>query len=458
MSTPKTVTAQSKESNQVSIVTDVTDKSQLSAEIAKVKRIGMWVLGLGLGGFILFAAFVPLDEGVPTQGLVSIDTKRKAIQHLQGGIVKEVLVSEGQAVTQNQTLIKLVDEMVRAQYETIRQQFFNLKIIEARLLAEQAGSSVITFDPELTEMALKDKQLNHQFKLQKQLLQARRSSLDSALGALRESSIGQRSIVETSGQIDINRSAQLNSLEKDLVGIRNLVEDGYAPMSKRHELERGVSEIKSSIAENKANQIRAKQAILEIEQRQMSLHADFMKEVEQGLTQIRPDIQSQAEKYKAATQELERTEIKSPVAGQVVGLSVQTVGSVVQAGQRMMEIVPSQEKLVLETKIAPHLIDRVKMGDQVDVRFSSFSDSPQLVVPGVLKTLSSDALTDNTQNAMPYYLARVHVTEEGLKLLGSKKMQPGMPVEIVIKTGSRTLLKYLVSPLTKRIAASMKEQ
>ena len=458
MSTPKTVTAQSKESNQVSIVTDVTDKSQLSAEIAKVKRFGMWVLGLGLGGFILFAAFVPLDEGVPTQGLVSIDTKRKAIQHLQGGIVKEVLVSEGQAVTQNQTLIKLVDEMVRAQYETIRQQFFNLKIIEARLLAEQAGSSVITFDPELTEMALKDKQLNHQFKLQKQLLQARRSSLDSALGALRESSIGQRSIVETSGQIDINRSAQLNSLEKDLVGIRNLVEDGYAPMSKRHELERGVSEIKSSIAENKANQIRAKQAILEIEQRQMSLRADFMKEVEQGLTQIRPDIQSQAEKYKAATQELERTEIKSPVAGQVVGLSVQTVGSVVQAGQRMMEIVPSEEKLVLETKIAPHLIDRVKMGDQVDVRFSSFSDSPQLVVPGVLKTLSSDALTDNTQNAMPYYLARVHVTEEGLKLLGSKKMQPGMPVEIVIKTGSRTLLKYLVSPLTKRIAASMKEQ
>ena len=458
MSTPKTAMAQSKEFAQMSDVTDVTDKSQLSVEIAKVKRIGMWVLGLGLGGFILFAAFVPLDEGVPTQGLVSIDTKRKAIQHLQGGIVKEVLVSEGQAVTQNQTLIKLVDEMVRAQYETIRQQFFNLKIIEARLLAEQAGSSVITFDSELTEMALQDKQLNHQFKLQKQLLQARRSSLDSALGALRESSIGQRSIVETSGQIDINRSAQLNSLEKDLVGVRNLVEDGYAPMSKRHELERGVSEIKSSIAENKANQIRAKQAILEIEQRQMSLRADFMKEVEQGLTQIRPEIQSQAEKYKAATQELERTEIKSPVAGQVVGLSVQTVGSVVQAGQRMMEIVPSEEKLVLETKIAPHLIDRVKMGDKVDVRFSSFSDSPQLVVPGVLKTLSSDALTDNTQNAMPYYLARVHVTAEGLKSLGSKKMQPGMPVEIVIKTGSRTLLHYLVSPLTKRIAASMKEQ
>ncbi len=458
MSIFKSVLNHSKDLAIESNVTNIADKTQLSTEIGKVKRIGLWVLGLGLGGFMVFAALVPLDEGLPTQGVISTDTKRKVIQHLQGGIVKEVLVREGQTVSQNQPLIKLADEMVRANYESIRQQYFNFKIIEARLLAEQAGSTVISFDPDLTQMAKQDKQLGHQFKLQTQLLQARRSSLDSSLGALRESSLGQRSIVETSAQIDINRSSQLASLERDLVGIRGLVEEGYAPVSKKHELERGVSEVKSSIAENKANQIRAKQTILEIEQRQMSLRADFMREVEQSLAQIRPDIQSQTEKFKAAIQELERTEIKSPVAGQVVGLSVQTIGSVVQAGQRIMEIVPSKEQLVIETKIAPHLIDRVRVGDAVDVRFSSFSDSPQLVIPGVLHTLSSDALTDNNQNAMPYYLARVHVTEEGLKSLGSRKMQPGMPVEIVIKTGSRTLLKYLVSPLTKRIAASMKEQ
>jgi protease secretion system membrane fusion protein len=458
MSTETSAASKFKELFQVSEATDVADKSSLSIEIAKVKRIGFRVLGLGLGGFFVFAAFVPLDEGVPTQGFVSIETKRKTVQHLQGGVVKDVMVSEGQTVTQDQPLIKLADEMVRSNYESIRQQYFNLKIIEARLLAEKVGATVISFDSELTQIAKQDKQLEHQFKLQTQLLQARRSSLDSSLGALRESSLGQRSIVETSAQIDINRSSQLASLEKDLVGIRGLVEEGYAPASKKHELERGVSEVKSSIAENKANQIRAKQTILEIEQRQMSLRADFMREVEQSLAQIRPDIQSQTEKFKAAIQELERTEIKSPVAGQVVGLSVQTIGSVVQAGQRMMEIVPSKEQLVIETKIAPHLIDRVRVGDAVDVRFSSFSDSPQLVVPGVLHTLSSDALTDNNQNAMPYYLARVHVTEEGIKSLGARKMQPGMPVEIVIKTGSRTLLKYLVSPLTKRIAASMKEQ
>jgi protease secretion system membrane fusion protein len=438
--------------------TNVSDKIQLSIEIAKVKRIGLWVLGAGLGGFLFFAALIPLDEGVPTQGVVSIDTKRKVIQHLQGGIVKEVLVTEGQTVEQNQPLIRLADDMVRANYETLRQRYFSFKIIESRLLAEQLNSDIISFDTELMQMANQDKQLKHQLMLQNQLLQARRTSLNSAIGALRESSLGQKAIVETSQKIDINRSSQLNSLEKDLMGIRNLVEEGYAPVSKKHELERAISEIKNSIEENNTNRLRAKQTILEIEQRQLSLRADFMKEVDQGLTQIRPEIQSHVEQFKAAKQDLERIEIKSPVEGQVVGLSIQTVGSVVQAGQRVMEIVPRHEQLVLEAKIATHLIDRVKPGDKVDVRFSSFSGSPQLVVEGVLFTLSSDALTDNSQNAMPYYLARVHVTEDGLKTLGSRKMQPGMPVEIVIKTGSRTLLKYIVSPLIKRISSSMKEE
>ncbi len=289
---------------QVSHITDVTDKAQLSAEIANVKKIGLWVLGAGLGGFIFFAAFVPLDEGVPTQGLVSVDTKRKAIQHLQGGIVKEVMVAEGQNVEQNQPLIRLADEMVRASYETIRQQYLNLKIVEARLLAEQNGTSNINFDLELMQLSQKDKQLNHQMSQQKQLLQARRSSLESSIGALRESSIGQQSIVDTSLQIEINRISQLNSLEKDLSGIRNLVEEGYVPVSKKNELERGISEIKSSIAENRANQIRARQAILEIEQRQMSIRAEFIKEVEQGLTQIRPEIQAQTQKFYAAMQDL----------------------------------------------------------------------------------------------------------------------------------------------------------
>lgn len=439
-------------------VSDVQDKTRLSEEIAKVKKIGAWVLGLGLGGFIAFASFVPLDEGVPTQGVVTIDTKRKVIQHLFGGIVSEVLVREGQQVQDSEPLIRLNDSSVKANFEAVRQQYFNLKIIESRLLAEQEGGLTILFDPEIKLLSNQDKQLAKQMGQQTQLLLARRKSMDTSISALKESAAGQKSIYESTILVDQNRQMQLQSLEGELKGVKELVAQGFFAVNKKNEMERTIADVKSQIADNIANQLRAKQSILEIEQRQTSVRADFIKEVEQSLSQIRPEIQTQTERFNAIKQELDRTEIRSPVAGQVVGLSVQNVGAVIQAGQRIMDIVPTEEELILETKIAPQLIDKIKPGDKVDVRFSSFADTPQLVVPGVLSTVSKDVLTESTQNPVPYYLARVAVTKEGLVQLGSKKMQPGMAVEVVIKTGSRTLLQYLVSPLSKRIAASLKEQ
>ena len=147
----------------------------------------------------------------------------------------------------------------------------------------------------------------------------------------------------------------------------------------------------------------------------------------------------------------------APVAGQVVGLAVQTVGAVVQPGQQIMSIVPPGEPLVLEARVAPHLIDRVHAGLAADVRFASFAHSPQLVVQGEVSSVSGDLLTD-TQTNVSYYLARIKLTPEGMKELGSRQLQPGMPAEVVIKTGGRSLLTYLAAPLFKRMAGSMKEE
>jgi protease secretion system membrane fusion protein len=156
--------------------------------------------------------------------------------------------------------------------------------------------------------------------------------------------------------------------------------------------------------------------------------------------------------------DLQRVEIRSPVAGQVVGLAVQSVGAVVQPGQRLMEIVPDEQALLLETRIAPHLIDKVHAGLAADVRFSTFAHSPQLVVEGKVLSVSGDLLADPQNPQMAYFLARLEVTPEGMKTLGKHQLQPGMPAEVVIKTGERSLLKYLLSPLTKRMAGSMKEE
>jgi protease secretion system membrane fusion protein len=169
-------------------------------------------------------------------------------------------------------------------------------------------------------------------------------------------------------------------------------------------------------------------------------------------------VQSDAEKFLAVSADLDRMEIKSPANGQVVGLSVQTVGAVLQPGQKLLDVVPDSQTLLLEAHIPPHLIDKVQAGLPADVRFNAFAHSPQLVVEGKVISISGDLLSDPQQPQYAYYLARVQVTPSGMKTLGQRQMQPGMPTEIVIKTGERSLLTYLLHPLTKRMAASMKEE
>ena len=296
--------------------------------------------------------------------------------------------------------------------------------------------------------------------IQSQLLQSRRRSLDAQLSALRENIRAQESLIVSTGQIAANLIVQRDLLEKEIVGVRELAREGYLPMSRQMEMERMLASVRSQVSENASNEIRARQSVLELRQREIIVQADYQKEVEQLLSQLLPEIQAQAERFKALNEDLDRTVIKSPAAGQVVGLSVQTVGSVISPGQRIMEIVPKDEALVIEAKVETQLIDRIKQGDPVDLRFSAFANSPQLVVSGVLRSLSSDSLTDAAPNGipMPYYLARIEVTPEGLKTLGSRKLQPGMPVEAIIKTGRRTMLEYILHPLTKRMAASLKEE
>ena len=427
------------------------------ADTRRLIRIGGWVIGAGFGGFLLWAAFAPLDEGVPTGGVVSVDTKRKTVQHLQGGIVREVLVGEGQMVEANQVVVRLDDAVARASYESSRPRYLGLRAMEGRLLAEQMGASTIAFHPELLAAAGTDPLIRQHVTGQTQLLQSRRASLAANLGALEQSIQGQQALIEGYRGVLVNRNNQLTLLERELKGVRELVAEGYAPLNRQMELERTVADVSASTADVQANLARAQSAILEVRQRVLVLHSDYRKEVDAQLADVRRDVQSEAEKFKAVTEDLARAEIRTSVTGQVVGLTVQTVGGVVQAGQKLMDVVPQNEALVLETQVAPNLIDRIHPGAPVDVRFAAFAHSPQLVVAGVIDSISADILTDPA-GKYSYYLARVSITPEGMKTLGKRQLQPGMPVEVVIKTGARSLLTYLLHPLLKRISASMKEE
>jgi protease secretion system membrane fusion protein len=177
------------------------------------------------------------------------------------------------------------------------------------------------------------------------------------------------------------------------------------------------------------------------------------------LAEVTREVQSDEGRLRALRQELARTEIRSPSSGQVVGLVFQTVGGVIPPGQRVMDIVPQGEALLLEARILPHLVDAVRTGLITDVRFSGFAHSPQLVAEGRVVSVSGDLLSEQTpMGQTSFFLARVELTPSGMKTLGRHQIQPGMPAEVIIKTGERTVLTYLLHPLTRRVAASMKEQ
>jgi protease secretion system membrane fusion protein len=359
-------------------------------------KIGILILIIGFGTFLLWSAFAPLDEGVPCSGVVSIDTKRKVVESQHGGTIAAVYVQEGQMVKNGELLVSLDKQAAQARYDEMHQRYLGLRATEARLLAQLSGKGSITFHPDL----LTD---------------------DNRLLA--------ESQMQTQRQLFVAEQQRMRIFREQLGGIRSMVAEGYAPVNQQRDIELKIAEMNSSAASQ--------------------------------LSQVRLEVDADAEKTKAMAKELAATELRAPVAGQVVGLQMQTVGAVVQPGQKIMDIVPLDEKLIIDTKVSPPLIDRIRNGMPVDVSFFSFVNSPHLVVEGRIVSISKDIISDPSEPGRPsasYYLARVAITKKGLKELGKREMQPGMPAQVIVKTGERSLLNYLVNPLFKRIAISMKEE
>ena len=422
-------------------------------------RLGLFLLLVGLAGFLLWAGFAPLDEGVPTEGVVNVESNHKVVQHLSGGIVKALAVKEGQEVKAGDVLLTLDDAVIKARHQEVKQHYMGLRAQESRLLAEKVGAKNIQFHEDLTNNK-DDFYVQKHMMNQSQLLQARQNVLSAEIMAIQEAIQGQNAIIVGDEGVLTSYQSQLALLNEQLSGIKPLVKEGYAPRNQLNELEQKIAQNIGQVANTQANITRGKRTILELNQRMMVRQQTEKKEIDTEMAQVNLAVQSEADKFKALSEELGRISILAPASGQVIGLQIHTIGAVIQPGQKIMDIVPMGEPLILDAKIPPNLIDKVHAGQDADVRFSTFANTPQLLVEGKVKTISKDLITENAQNAdrVSYYLAKVSITPEGMKVLGDRKLQPGMPVQVVIKTGERTLLTYLLHPLTKRIAASMKEE
>jgi len=413
-------------------VTDVDDVKDLGnhTDTNAPIRLGFWVLVVGFGGFLLWTALAPLDEGVAAQASVSIETRRKTIQHLSGGVIHQVLVKEGQWVKEGEVLVELDESVSKANYQAVRQNYMGQRATESRLLAELQGLPNISFHPDLLK-ASSDPLVQQHMQTQLELFKSRRASNVA-------STLGISTMLE-------NRQTQALLQSQQLNAIKDLAAEGYAPRNQVLQMEQAQAELRAVVADLNASQSRVRQ--------------EYLKEVSTQLADVRREVQSGQEKLIAVTEDLARTQLRSPVEGQVVGLTLGSTGGVVTPGQRLMDIVPKGESLMVDAKVPPHVIDKVFAGEAVEVRFSTFANSPQLVLDGRLMSVSSDVITEQTaMGNMSYYLARIEITPEGIKQLGKRVMQPGMPAEVLIKTGERSVLTYLMHPLTKRLASAMKEE
>lgn len=426
----------------------------------KVVRFGYLTLALGFGGFMLWAGLAPLDEGVPGVGVISVDTKRKVIQHLRGGIVDTIKVRDGQKVKAGDVLLTLVDTDTRAQLDITAGEYWQMLAMQARLLAERDSLPVPLFPQELTVAAASDPRAKEALDAQRQLFAARRSALSSELGALEETIIGLQQQIKGVQSIQEGKKTQIELIEKELSSLRGLVDEGFVPRNKLYELERVLAELRGSYGEALAAVSRAQAAISETRLRKSQRVQDYRKEVEGQLADVQRNVGSTGEKKKALEEELERTVIKSPTDGAVVGLEVHTIGGVVRPGDRIMDIVPEGDLLVVDARLPINLIDKVQVGQLADMHINIvMPGGAHPVIEGRLTKVSADRLTDPRTGEL-YYAAIVEITPNGEKELRKYKVtpQPGMPTDVVIKTGERTLLNYLTKPLLSRMNFGFREQ
>jgi protease secretion system membrane fusion protein len=419
-------------------------------------KLGWWIVLAGFGGFILWASFAPLDKGVPVPGTVTVASHLQAVQHQIGGIIDSILVKEGEHVAVGQVLVRMNDVQLKAQAEITRSQLYTARAVEARLLAERDGRKEITFPQDLLT-SQHDPRIANNIITQNQLFTSRQLALHHEIAALEENIAGSRMQLRGLEASRASKNAQLKFLEEQLVNLRDLAQDGFVPRNRVLELERTYTQLTGEISAETGNIGRIQRQIAELEQRRIHRQQEYQKEVRQQLSDIKREIDSLSSRLSGQDFELANVEVKAPVDGFVVGMNVFTEGGVISPGFKLMDIVPSDDMLIITGQVPVHLIDRVHVDLPVDLIFSALNQKKTPNIPGTVTQVSADRLMDE-RSGLPFYNIKAKVTPEGMKKLTDQQIRAGMPVEIFIKTGERSLMSYLFKPILDRVHSALSEE
>ena len=424
---------------------------ELETDVRPLVRIGLLILILGVGSVFLWAATARINSAATASGVVAPFSGRQSVQHLEGGIIRDILVRNGARVQGGDVLIRLDDTRARASFDLLNNRYLNALATQARLIAERGGKDRIQFpaplyDPKYAGIVESQETL---FQSRMNAFRGELDLYDERIKELRREIIGTREQKTAAEQ-------QVGIVKEELAMVKPMVDLGYARRTRLLQLESRLVEVLGNIGRFSADIARIEQQIQQVKSSQAQLTRDNLQTINTELRDIQGEISDLNERLRSAEDILVRSDIKAPRSGTVTNLQFSTVGGVIPPGAQVLEIVPQDDKLVIEARVSPNDIDVVHEGLEVNIRVTAFSQRWFAPVKGVVADVSPDRLTD--PEGRPYFQAMIEIDSESLAEHEGMILSPGMAAQLEIVTGARTILAYLFAPITDSFDRAFREQ
>ena len=433
------------------------DLGRPSSSSSGIITVGLVVVGFIFVGVGIWSATAPLSEAVSAVATLTVKGERKKIQHLEGGIVSSLNVDEGEYVNENQLLVSLDPLQASATVAMYRGQLDQALVREARLESELKFENTITLDVVLLDRISKNEAVSEILEAEQKHLLARLDTVDATLAILNQRISQLNNEIEG---LEIQRAArkeQLTIFEEELKGLSGLFQKGYYPKSGILAVERAIVELRGLAGTDLAQIARATSARGEASNQIVSVKKRFREDVIGKLRDVQSEISDLQEKVAVAIDVLNRIDIRAPRSGIVQGLNIHTVGGVVRPGDVLMEIAPQDDDLVVFAQVSPNDIDNVAVGQKAEVRLIALNSRKTPSIFGHVMSVSGDRLIDS-RSETPYFLTQIEIPPKERQKIGDAKLTAGMPADVLIKTGERTVLNYLMKPMIDAFARGLNEE
>lgn len=427
-----------------------------SVEVSSSSRgsmiAGAAIVAIAFAGFGGWAALAPLDSAVIAHGQLSVESSRKTIQHREGGIVKAIPVHDGDLVEAGQILLSLDDAKTEATLQELRGQLDAALADQARLVAARDGRPEIVFPAGWDDAG-------HQTRVAaaRNQLEENRQGLEAELAGLRQRGAAIEAEAAGSRLQQASLTRQITLLRRELSGLQELADKGWYPKNRVISLERDLARLQGELGATTASQSKLERSIGEIAMQSQETRHRHREQQAKDLDQAQNRIAELKQQVAAATDAVERLTVLSPVSGTVQNLKLATTGGVITPGMELMEVVPGDDRLVVEARVQANDIEGVEPAADAQLRFLALKGRGAPVLDGKVLTVSADRLVDQ-RTGQPYYETRLEVAAGQLARLGGRRIQAGMPVEVLIKGGERSALDYLLRPLLDSFATALRER